>query len=159
MKQNKLSLFLMTLASGFLLCQNAGAFGGGTGIGYPTFQEEFWYNATGRLGDAATGGGNLWTGAQNSIVVTNDPTIIAPANGSLDGTTNGLVASYGDRCVIYPTNDYNNAPYEKWGNSGQYNPGTSELIHKRAPIFIFRSCTSSMILARRLIPWDNGLCS
>jgi hypothetical protein len=117
MKQNKSSLFLVTLASGFLLCQNATA----SGYGYATFQEDFWYDASGRLGDPATGGGNLWVGPQRSVYVTNDPAI---PYGSLNGLTNGLVASYGDRCIIYPTNDYNNAPYEKWGNSGQYNPGT-----------------------------------
>ncbi|MGA2242982.1 MAG: hypothetical protein ABSH11_13235 [Verrucomicrobiota bacterium] len=118
MKQNKLSLFLITLASGFLLYQNAAA----SGYGYATFMEEFWYDASGRLADPATGAGNLWTTPRNGIVVTNDPSV---PYGSLNGLTNGLVASYGDRCIIYPTNDYQDAPYEKWGNAGQYNPGTS----------------------------------
>ena len=108
MKQNKSSLFLVTLASGFLLGQNAGA--------YPTWMEEFTYQASGRLGDAATGAGNFWYNAIGSVYVTN--------TGSLNGLTNGLVQSFGGRIIIYPTNDYNHAPYEKWGNSGQYNPGT-----------------------------------
>ena len=114
MKQNKSSLFLITLASGFLLYQNGTA--SCTGYGYATFTEEFWYGAIGRLGDPATGAANFWFSPIRSIVVTN--------TGSLDGTTNGLVQSYGDRCIIYPTNDYNNAAYEKWGNVGQYNPGS-----------------------------------
>ena len=109
MKQNKSSLFLVTLASGFLLGQNAGA--------YPTWMEEFTYQASGRLGDAATGAGNFWVGPIWSVYVTN--------TGSLYGLTNGLVLSFGNRCIIYPTNaSGNDAPYAKWGSKGQYNPGS-----------------------------------
>jgi hypothetical protein len=110
MKRNKLSLFLVTIASGFLLCQNAGA--------YPIFTDEFANYLTGRLGDNGTGGGGGipgWNTAIPSITVTNP-------SGSLDGTSLGLVVSFGDKVYIASTNNLNNGAYQRWGNSGDYNP-------------------------------------
>lgn len=120
MKRNKLSLFLVTLASGLLLCQNAGA--------YATWTDEFVNYATGRLGDAGTGatGGNPgWGSARDQITVTN-------GSGSLDGTSLGLVVSYGDKVSISGwsnTNSIGGVTYNMFVPKGTYPPTVATNIY------------------------------
>jgi hypothetical protein len=86
MKTNPIRLLFAAVAAAALYCQSAGA--------TTYLVEEFQNYDSGRLGDASTGGGTiapaLWVGAQNTTTVTN-------GSHSLDGTTLGLVQSFGDK--------------------------------------------------------------
>jgi hypothetical protein len=86
MKTNPIRLLFTAVAAAALYCQSAGA--------TTYLVEEFQNYASGRLGDAATGGAQtypaLWNGVQNTTTVTN-------GSHSLDGTSLGLVQSFGDK--------------------------------------------------------------
>lgn len=84
MKINPIKLLFAAVATAALFCQSAGAF--------IVLQDEFQYNANGRLGDPATGGSFVpaWKSAQNNAYITN-------GSGSLVGTNLGLVESFGDK--------------------------------------------------------------
>jgi hypothetical protein len=90
MKTNPIRLLFAASAAAVLFCQSAVA----QGTNYYT--EEFQGYASGELGAAATGGAGsypaIWapSSTQNTITVTN-------GSHSLDGTSLGLVQSYGDK--------------------------------------------------------------
>jgi hypothetical protein len=81
---NPIRLLFAAVAAAALFCQSAGA--------SIVLQDEFQYDASGRLGDPSTGGSYVpaWTSAQNTSYITN-------GSGSLVGTNLGLVASFGDK--------------------------------------------------------------
>ena len=110
MKINSIRLLFAAVAATALFCQSAGA---------TTFLvDEFQYPASGRLGDANSGGAQtypaLWNTAQNTITFTN-------GSHSLDGTSLGLVQSYGDKVNFLgltngavPPSVIQNGCYNKW---------------------------------------------
>jgi hypothetical protein len=117
MKRNRIGIFLLTFASGLLLCQNAGAFA--------TWTEEVLNYGTGRLGD--TGNGTGYGTPDIGVTVTN-------GSGSLNGLTNGLVESFGDKLFINPTNwagnPTGNSPYQTWiATKGAYPPTVATNVY------------------------------
>lgn len=121
MKKNQISLLFATVAAAALFCQSAGA--------TTYLVDEFQNYATGNLGVAGTGSspGTWNASAFNQISVTN-------GSHSLDGTSLGLVQSYGDKVFITSTNinSINGVPngqYNKFVSSGTFPPTVTSNLY------------------------------
>jgi hypothetical protein len=142
MKPNQISLLFVAAATGVLFCQNAQA--------RLVVVDEFNYGTagqSGQLGSTGFGGGLTpgWNSNQPEITCTN-------GSHSLDGTSLGLVQSFGDKVFIANSNaSYNTGLivtlpqgcYEKWnGNKGEFPPSANTNLYCS---FLYRFDNASQV--------------
>ncbi|HEY1717775.1 MAG TPA: hypothetical protein VGH42_05695 [Verrucomicrobiae bacterium] len=122
MKKNKISLLLVTLATGVLLCQNASAV---TWLFSPIN-----ISGTGNLGTGiTTGSAEGWGNTTGNVTVTN-------GTGSLDGTGLGLVASSGDKVWISASPSLN--ARNQFATNLQFNVGIAPFSYTNYYSFLYR---------------------